>query len=87
MYMQFLELKATKEIIDVEAGGVIIYETDITTEGPGVILSDNPTGEYSLALLSTYHPGGPVKVLMKGVRPVGNKKYNVGDIVAKLAVF
>lgn len=85
--MQFLELKATKESIDVKAGGVIIYETDVITEGPGVILSDNPTGEYSLALLSTYHPGGPVKVLMKGVSPTGNKKYNIGDTVGKLAVF
>lgn len=85
--MTFLELKATKESIDVKAGGVIIYETDVTTEGPGVILSDNPTGEYSVALLSTFHPGGAVKVIMKGVGPSGNKKYNVGDVVAKLAVF
>ena len=85
--MQFLELKATKETVDVKSGGVITYETDVTTEGPGVILTDNPTGEYSVALLSTYHPGGPVKVLMKGVGPTGNKKYNVGDVVAKLAVF
>lgn len=85
--MKFLELKATKETIDVKAGGLIIYETDVTTEGPGVILTDNPVGEYSMALLSTYHPGGPVKVLMKGVSQAGNKKYNVGDVVAKLAVF
>jgi hypothetical protein len=85
--MKFLELKATKETIDVKNGGVIIYETDIVTDGPGVILTDNPTGKYSVALLSTYHPGGQVKVLMKGVGPDGNKKYSVGDVVAKLAVF
>ena len=85
--MKFIELKATKETIDVKAGGLIVYETDVTTEGPGVILTDNPTGEYSLALLSTYHPGGRVKVLMKGVSSAGNKKYQVGDIVALLAIF
>lgn len=85
--MKFLELKATNETIDVKAGGVIIYDTDVTTDGPGVILTDNPTGEYSLSLLSTYHPGGQVRVLMKGVSSTGNKKYKVGDVVAKLAVF
>lgn len=85
--MKFLELKATKESIDIKGGGVITYETDVVTDGPGVILTDNPTGEYSLAILSTFHPGGPVKVLMKGVGATGNKKYNVGDVVAKLAVF
>lgn len=85
--MKFLELRATKESIDVKAGGVIVYETDVTTDGPGIILTDNPHGEYSVALLSTFHPGGPVKVLMKGVGPTGNKKYNCGDVVAKLVLF
>lgn len=85
--MKFLELKAVKETIDVKLGGAIVYETDVVTEGPAIILMDNPTGEYSLALISSYHPGGPVKVIMKGVGSTGNKKYNVGDTVAKLAVF
>ena len=85
--MKFIELKATKETIDVKMGGVIIYDTDIVTEGPAIILMDNPTGEYSLSLISSYHPGGQVKVLMKGVNSTGNKKYQVGDTVAKLAVF
>lgn len=85
--MRFLELTATKETIDVKAGGTIVYETDVITEGPGIILMDNPTGEYSLALISSYHAGGPVKVLMKGVTQTGNKKYAVGQVVAKLAVF
>ncbi len=85
--MKFIELKATKESVNVKAGGVITYETDVVTEGPGVILTDNPTGEYGLALLSTFHPGGPVKVLMKGVSASGNKKYEIGQVVAKLAVF
>jgi hypothetical protein len=85
--MTFIELVATKETIDVKLGGLITYETDIVTEGPGIILTDNPTGEYSLSLLSTFHPGGPVKVLMKGVGQAGNKKFNVGQVVAKLAVF
>lgn len=85
--MKFLELKATKETVDIKNGGAIIYETDTVTEGPAVILIDNPTGEYSMALLSSFHPGGPVKVIMKGVSSSGNKKYKVGEIVAKLAVF
>lgn len=85
--MKFIELKATKETVNVKLGGAIIYETDVTTEGPGIIVMDNPTGEYSLALISGYHPGGQVKVIMKGVSNTGNKKYNIGDIVAKLAVF
>lgn len=85
--MKILELTATKETIDIKAGGAIIYETNVTTEGPGVILTDNPKGEYSVALLSTYHPGGPVQVIMKGVGPTGNKKYEVGQVVAKIAVF
>lgn len=85
--MKFLELKATKESIDMKSGGVIVYETDVVTEGPGIILMDNPSGIYSLALISNFHAGGPVKVIMKGVNGVGNKKYCVGDIVAKLAVF
>lgn len=85
--MKFIDLIATKETIDIKAGGLITYETDIATDGPGVILTDNPTGEYSLALLSTYHPGGKVKVLMKGIGAAGNKKYSIGDVVARLAVF
>lgn len=85
--MKFLELKATKETIDIKMGGAVIYETDVVTEGPAIILMDNPTGEYSLSLISSYHPGGPVKVVMKGVGQSGNKKYKVGDTVAKLAVF
>lgn len=85
--MKFIDLKATKETIDVKVGGLITYDTDVVTDGPGVILTYNPTGEYSLALLSTFHPGGAVKVLMKGVSAAGNKKYEVGQVVARLAVF
>lgn len=84
--MKILELKAVKEFIDVRNGGAIIYDTDVTTEGAGIILLDNPRGEYSVTLLSNYHPGGPVKVAMKGVSSAGNKKYAPGDIVAKLVL-
>jgi hypothetical protein len=84
--MEIIDLIATKETIDVTKGGVIIYDTDITTKGPGIILLDNPDGSYSLTLISSYHPSGPVKVIMKGVSQAGNKKYRVGDVVAKLAV-
>jgi hypothetical protein len=85
--MTFLELRAIKETVDVKNGGAIVYETDVQTTGPAVILMDNPTGEYSVALLSSYHPGGAVKVIMKGISSSGNKKYKVGDIIAKLMVF
>lgn len=84
--MKFLELKATKESLNMKLGGVITYDTDVTTEGPGVIMLDNPTGEYGVALISQFHPGGPVKVIMKAVMSPA-KKYEVGQVVARLAVF
>lgn len=85
--MKFIDLIATDEHIDVKTGGAVTYKTDIVTDGPGIILMDNPTGEYSLALISSFHPGGPVQVVMKGVSQSANKKYAVGQVVAKLAVF
>lgn len=84
--MKFISLIATKESLDMKRGGVITYETDATTEGPGVIMLDNPTGEYGVTLISQYHPGGPVKVVMKAVTSPA-KKYEVGQVVARLAVF
>jgi hypothetical protein len=87
LYMKLIPLIATKETIDVKNGGAITYETETRTDGPAVILMDNPKGEYGVTLLSTFHPGGQVKVIMKGVGPTGNKKYNVGEQVALLAVF
>lgn len=84
--MKFLELKATGETLDMKRGGVITYDTDVTTEGPGVIMLDNPTGEYGVTLISQYHPGGQVKVVMKAVMTPA-KKYDIGQVVARLAVF
>jgi hypothetical protein len=85
--VKFLELRATKESIMIKDGGAIIYETDVVTDSPGIVMMDNPTGKYGLNLLSTYHPGGPVKVIMRASGPIPVVKYNVGDVVAKLAVF
>lgn len=84
--MEILELKATAEFIDVRRGGAVIYDTDVTTAGPGIILMDNPEGEYHVTLLSNFHPGGRVKVAMRGVGQSANKKYEVGQVVAKLVL-
>lgn len=87
IYMTIKDIKATSQFVDVRNGGAIVYETDVETDGPGVILTDNPNGEYSVALLSTFHPGGRVKVIMKGVQMSGNKAYKVGDVIGKLVIF
>jgi hypothetical protein len=84
--MKLIDLIATKEFIDVPNGGVVHYETDAVTDGPAIILSNNPTGTYTMALVNTFHSEGPVKVLMKGIAQVGNKKYKVGDVIGKLLV-
>lgn len=85
--MKLIPLVITKETIDVKKGGIITYETGKTEESNGIILLDNPNGDYGVVIINQLHPGGPVKVM---VRPVGQtpvKKYNVGDTVAQLAVF
>jgi hypothetical protein len=85
--MEFKDLVATKETIDLASGGLVTYDTDVVTSGPGMILTYNPTGKYSMSLVSTFHPGGPVQILMRGIAASGNKKYPVGEIVAKLVLF
>ncbi len=84
--MKFLPLKATKQIIDIRKGGLITYETDVVTEGPGIILIDNPTGEYSVTLVNQIHQAGPVKVMVKGIMQPA-KAFEVGQVIAQLAVF
>lgn len=84
--MEIIDLKATKESINVKLGGVITYDTDITTAGPGFIILDNQLGEYGVTVLNQYHPGGPVKVLMRATGQIPVKKYNINDVVAKLVV-
>ncbi len=84
--MQFIPLKATKRTIDVKKGGAITYETETVTDGPGIILLDNETGEYGVVLVSQMHKGGKVSVIMKAA-VVPAKAYEVGDIVAQLALF
>lgn len=85
--MKLIPLKATKETINVKLGGLITYETDVTTTEPGIILLDNKSGEYGVTVLNQCHDGGPVKVLMKATGQAPVKKYAIGDTVAMLAVF
>lgn len=85
--MKLTPLKATKEIVDVKRGGIVTYETAIETNEPGIILLENPNGDYGVVIINQVHAGGPVHVM---VRPVGQtpvKKYVVGDIVGQLATF
>ena len=85
--MTLIPLIATKESVDVKKGGIVTYSTGVETVGQGIILLENPNGDYGVVIVNQIHPGGEVKVL---VRPTGQppvKKYNVGDTVAQLAVF
>lgn len=85
--MKLIPLKATSESINVKLGGLITYSTDVTTDKPGIILLQNPGGDYGVTVINQCHESGPVKVLMKATGQSPVKKYNVGDIVAVLAVF
>ncbi len=86
MNVTFLPLKATKEVIEMKKGGLITYETDVVTDGPGIIFVDNPTGEYSVAIVNQIHHGGAVRVMVKGITQPA-KKFEVGQIIGQLAVF
>lgn len=85
--MKLIPLIATKETVDVKKGGVVTYETGLTETSPGIILLENPEGDYGVIIVNQIHAGGAVKVM---VRPVGQtpvKKYSVGDTIGQLAVF
>ena len=85
--MKLIPLVVTKETVDVKKGGIVTYETGADVAEAGIILLDNPGGDYGVVIVNQLHPGGSVKVV---VRPVGQtpvKKYNIGDTVAQLAVF
>jgi len=84
--MKLIPLIATKEAIDVKKGGVITYSTDVTCE-PGIIILDNPSGDYGVTIINQFHSGGNVKVIMRPAGPAPVKKYAVGEQVALLAVF
>lgn len=84
--MVLIPIRATEEFVDIKKGGMVTYTTDITSE-PGIILLENPNGDYGVVIVNQVHPGGPVKVM---VRPVGTppvKKYNIGEVIAQLATF
>lgn len=84
--MKFIPLIATKETIDVKRGGIITYETNQDIDSEGIILLENPSGDYGLVIIDQVHKGGPVKVTMRPINtPV--KKYALGEVVAQLAVF
>lgn len=85
--MNFIDLKAVKETVDVKLGGLVTYETDQTVDGPGIILLYNPSGAYGMTLVDQVHENGLVMVRMKPTGQTPVKKFNVGDVVAKIAVF
>ncbi len=84
--MRFIPLIATKETINVKLGGIITYETDLSIDQEGIILMENPEGTYGMVLIDQIHRSGNVTVVMRPVNtPV--RKYNIGDVIAQLAVF
>lgn len=85
--MKLIPLIATKETIDVKRGGVITYDTGLTEEAQGIILLENPDGDYGVTIVNQVHPGGIVRVIVRPAGPTPVKKYEVGDIVGQLAVF
>jgi hypothetical protein len=85
--MKLIPLKATKETVDIKKAGLITYETDQSYDSPAIILMNNPSGDYGVILVDQIHTGGKVVVRMRPAGPSPVKKYNLGDIVAQLAVF
>lgn len=85
--MRLIDLKAISENIDVKKAGLITYETDQEIDQPGIILMNNPTGDYGVVLIDQVHEGGKVVVRMRPSGPSPVKKFTVGDVIAKLAVF
>ena len=85
--MTFIDLTATKCDVDVKKAGLVTYTTDQVVDVPGIIVINNPSGEFGMTLVDSVHEGGPVIVKMRaaGIPPV--KRYEVGDVIAKIAVF
>jgi hypothetical protein len=81
--MKLIELKATKEIIDIKTNS-ITYNTEVDA-GPGILLLADKTGEKDLMITNQVHEGGPVVLKMKPTR-MPAKKYSVGEVVAILMV-
>lgn len=83
--MTLIPLIATKETIDMKKHGLVTFETDIVTDGPGIILLNNPEGKFGVSIVNQLHEGGKVTVLVRAIsQPV--LKPNVGDIVAQLVL-
>ncbi len=84
--MKLIPLIASRESIDVKRGGIVTYHTDQIIDQEGIILMENPEGNYGMVLIDQIHRGGPVTVVMRPINtPV--RKYSVGETVAVLAVF
>jgi hypothetical protein len=81
--MKMIPLKATKEFVDIKKN-VVVYETDITTEGPGLIFNSNE-GIADMILVQQIHEKGAVKVTAKPIRTPA-RKFNVGDVVGCLVL-
>lgn len=81
--MKLIEVRATKETINVKTN-TVIYETDIISE-PGILLHADASGEKDMMITNQIHNGKNVVVKMKPIRMPASK-YKVGDIVAILMV-
>jgi hypothetical protein len=84
--MKLIPLVATKESIDIKKGGIVYYDTDITTEQEGILLMANENGDYAMTIVDQVHKGGPVRVSMRPILQPA-KKYAVGDVIGYIAVF
>lgn len=86
--MNTFELKLVSETLDV-AKGIQILEVDTSSlpEGiTGIILSEN-TNEDRIILNQIYNGSGATYVLRTRVLRMPAKKYNKGEVVAKLITF
>lgn len=81
--MKLIELVASGEQMDIKRN-TMTYSTEVES-GEGVIFAANETGEYDMIIAAPIHKGGKVNVVMKPIKAPA-KKYNVGDLVAYLAV-
>lgn len=83
--MKLIELRAIKETIDVKKYGLVTYSTGISTDGPGILLLNNPEGKFGVSIVNQFHPGGEVQVMVRGISQPAAKP-TVGDIIATLII-
>ncbi len=82
--MKFLDLVATKFTINVKRN-FITYETDVEA-GPGIIVPADESSDKTMIITNQTHLGGKVVVTMKPFVSQMARRYEVGDVIAKLVV-